>query len=100
MQTHNPYHDNMENKEPMLSQDRDHTEWLNLDFDEFSEQQILEHMQSNPLGRLLQMIASLPEVRREKVLRARREIREDETVLESRLDIALDRVLEELILED
>ena len=84
----------------MVSKNTDQFDWLNLDFDEFSEEQIFEHMQSNPLGRLLRMIASLPEVRREKVLRARQEIREDGPELECRLDVALDRVLEELILED
>ena len=101
MQTHNPFHfNNMENQEPMKPENTDQLEWLNLDFEEFSEQQLFEHMQSNPLGRLLRLIASLPEVRREKVLQARRQIRENGRELENRLDLALDRVLEELIFDD
>ena len=75
-------------------------DWLNLEFEDLSEQQLFEHMQCNPLGRLLQLIASLPEVRREKGLHARRQIQEDGPELENRLDLAMDRILEELILED
>jgi len=97
----NPFHyNNMENREPRASENIDQLEWLNLDFEEFSEQQLFEHMQSNPLGRLLQLIASLPEVRREKVLQARQQIRENGHELENRLDAAMDRVLEELIFEE
>jgi len=46
------------------------------------------------------LIASLPEVRREKVLHARQQIRENGPELENRLDAAMDRVLEELIFEE
>ena len=101
MQTHDPYQSNyMEHRDPMAAENADRLEWLNLDFEEFSEQQLFEHMQCNPLGRLLQLIASLPEVRRDKVLRARRQIQEDGPDMENRLDLALDRVLEELIVDD
>jgi len=48
----------------------------------------------------LRLIASLPEVRKDKVLRARREIRDNTQEIDSRLDLALDRVLEELIMEE
>lgn len=84
----------------MTPENTDSFDWLTLDFEDFSEQQLFEHMQSNPLGRLLQLIARLPEVRREKVLHARRQIRENSPELENRLDLALDRILEELILEE
>lgn len=101
MQTHNHSHtNNMENREPMTSEPIDQTEWLNLDVEEFSNQQLFEHMQSNPLGRLLRLIASLPEVRKDKVLRARRQIQENGPEMDNRLDLALDRVLEELILDE
>lgn len=101
MNTHNPFQtNNMKNREPMMPQQTDQTEWLSMELEEFSEQQLFEHMQSNPLGRLLRLIASLPEVRRDKVLRARREIQENGAEMDSRLDAALDRVLEELIMED
>lgn len=75
-------------------------EWMNLDVDELLQEPLLEHLQANPIGRLLQIIASLPEVRQEKVLRARREIAENKLDMERRLDAALDRILEELIIEE
>ncbi len=100
MQTHDPFQSNMENTELTASQQNDRVQWLDMDLEEFSDQQLFEHMQSNPLGRLLRLIASLPEVRKDKVLRARREIRENASEMDNRLDAALDRVLEELIMED
>lgn len=75
-------------------------EWMNLDLDELLQEPLLEHLQANPIGRLLQLIASLPEVRQEKVLRARREIAENNLDMDRRLDAALDRILEELIIEE
>lgn len=100
MQTHNPFQSQyLENRE-LVGENTEQLQWLNFEFEEFSEQQLWEHIQSNPLGRLLHLIASLPEVRRDKVLRARRQIRENSPELENRLDVALDRVLEELIAEE
>ncbi|MEJ5260629.1 MAG: hypothetical protein WHS88_10620 [Anaerohalosphaeraceae bacterium] len=75
-------------------------EWMNLDLDELLGEPTLEHLQANPIGRLLQLIASLPEVRQEKVLRARREIAENNLDMDRRLDAALDRILEELIIDE
>lgn len=101
MNTHNSFQtNNMKSRELMMPQQTDQTDWLSMELEEFSEKQLFEHMQSNPLGRLLRLIASLPEVRRDKVLRARREIQENGSEMDSRLDAALDRVLEELIMED
>jgi hypothetical protein len=54
-------------------------------------------MQCSPLGRLLKVISALPEVRAEKVEYARRQIAQPDECLETRMDLALDRVLEELI---
>ena len=59
-------------------------------------EQILENIHSTPLGQVLKKIASLPEIRREKVLNLRREITEGRYDLTERLDLALDRVLEDL----
>ena len=100
MQTHDLFHSNMENREQKNVENTDRIDWLDLDMEEFSDQQLFEHMRSNPLGRLLRLIGTLPEVRREKVQRARQEIRRNGPEMEDRLDLALDRVLEELILED
>ena len=58
----------------MASENTKQASWLDFECEEFSEDQLFEHMRSNPIGRLLGLIASMPEVRREKVLRARHEI--------------------------
>ena len=59
-------------------------------------EQILENINTTPLGQVLKKIASLPEVRQEKVLHLRRQITEGRYNLSERLDIALDKVLEDL----
>ena len=57
-------------------------------------EQILENMHTTPIGRVLRKIASLPEVRREKILDVRRQLTEGRYDLSERLDIAIDKVLE------
>jgi hypothetical protein len=59
-------------------------------------EQILDNIQSTPLGVVLKRIASLPEVRRKKVLRVRRQITQGRYDLAERLDLALEKVLEDL----
>jgi len=68
-----------------LSQDRD-----------FLMEQILENIHRTPLGRVLRQVASLPDVRREKILNVRRQITEGRYDLTERLDLALEKVLEDL----
>jgi hypothetical protein len=60
-------------------------------------EQILENVNSTPLGQVLKRISSLPEVRQEKVLNIRTEITKDNYGVNDRLDTAIDRVLEELV---
>ena len=57
-------------------------------------EQILENMHTTPIGQVLRKIASLPEVRQEKVLDVRRQLTEGRYDLNERLDIAIDKVLE------
>jgi hypothetical protein len=59
-------------------------------------EQILESIDTTPIGRVLKQIASLPELRREKILRLRRQITEGRYDVKERLDLALDKVLEDL----
>ena len=59
-------------------------------------EQILESINNTPIGQVLKRIASLPEVRKEKVLDLRRKITEGEYDLTERLDIAVDKFLEKL----
>ena len=57
---------------------------------------ILENINSTPIGKVLKRIASLPETRRGKVLSVRRQITEGTYDITDRLDLALDKVLEDL----
>lgn len=63
------------------------------------QETVLDHLQDNPLGHLLKLLSTLPEIREEKVFQARRQIHQQDSQLDQRLDLALDRVLEELISE-
>jgi negative regulator of flagellin synthesis FlgM len=67
---------------------------IDLDQDVLMEQ-ILENINTTPIGRVLKKISMLPDVRREKVLDLRRQLTEGNYNLTDRLDVALDRVLEE-----
>ncbi len=68
---------------------------LSLDKDLVMEQ-ILENISTTPIGQVLKKIASLPEVRREKVLDVRRRLTEGKYEINERLDIALEKVLGDL----
>ena len=75
---------------------------MDLSFLEETETDVLverlfNSMQCSPLGKLLKVISTLPEVRMEKVEHARRQVQLSDECLESKMDLALDRVLEELI---
>jgi Mg2+/Co2+ transporter CorC len=64
--------------------------------DDLLMEQILENMNSTPIGQVLKTIAVLPEVSRQKVLRVRREITEGKYNINERLDLALEKVLDDL----
>ena len=59
-------------------------------------EQILENINNTPIGQVLKRIATLPEVRKEKVLDLRQRLSQGEYQVNERLDAALDRVLEDL----
>lgn len=65
-----------------------------------SAAQVLDTIHSTPLGRLLRMIGSLPEIRHEKVCDVRQQIDYGQYNLSENLDLALDRVLEEFVAEN
>jgi hypothetical protein len=79
--------------------DRTDLSFLEEETDMLTEKLLLS-MQSSPLSRLLTAISTLPEVRVEKVERARRQINQPEECWDTKIDLALDRVLEELIIEE
>jgi len=56
----------------------------------------LENLNTTPIGQVLKKISSLPEVRKEKILDVRQQLTEGKYALNEHLDVALDRVLEEL----
>jgi hypothetical protein len=65
--------------------------------DDLIMEHILENINATPIGQVLKKIASLPEVRQRKILRVRRELTEGHYDINKRLDVALDKVLEDLI---
>lgn len=88
---------NFDSDDHLKSQDRwsdPFNEGLAADKDLLMEQ-ILENINNTPIGQVLKKIASLPEVRRDKVLDVRRQLNAGKYDLNQRLDVALDRVLEE-----
>ena len=64
--------------------------------DDIIMEKILENLNTTPIGQVLKKIASLPEIRKDKVLSVRRQLTDGKYDLNERLDIALDRVLEDL----
>ena len=70
-------------------------EGLTADQDLLMEQ-ILDNINTTPIGRVLKRIASLPEVRKEKVLDVRQQLSRGKYRVNERLDVALDKVLEDL----
>ena len=63
---------------------------------DFIMEQILENLNTTPIGKVLKKIASLPDGRREKVLDVRQQLTEGRYELNEYLDVALDKVLEDL----
>ncbi len=64
-----------------------------------SQAQIEDNLCNTPLGRMLGIISQLPEIRYEKVERIRSEIHSGRYDLKENLDAALDKVLDEIIVE-
>ena len=64
--------------------------------DDLDMEDILHNLNSTPLGQVLQRIASMPDVRCEKVLEVRHSISKGQYELNERLDRVLERVLEDL----
>ena len=59
-------------------------------------EEILENINKTHIGKILKRIASLPEMRRQKILNVRKRLSEGQYELNERLDVALDKVLEDL----
>ena len=64
--------------------------------DDLLMEQILDNMNSTPIGQVLKQIASLPDSSRQKVLRVRRQLTEGRYDLNEHLDVALEKVLDDL----
>lgn len=61
---------------------------------------LFETESSTPLGQLLKLIGSLPEIRHDKVHGVRRQIDHGDYDISTNLDAALDKVLEEFLADD
>jgi hypothetical protein len=59
-------------------------------------EQILENLNTTPIGKVLKKIASLPDGRKDKVLDVRQQLTEGKYEFNEYLDVALDKVLEDL----
>lgn len=66
---------------------------------ELFDSTIIDTINSSPVGRLLKLIGSLPEIRQEKVEKLRGQIDQQDYQIDDNLDVALDRVIEELLVE-
>jgi hypothetical protein len=86
------------NSESQVPSDRAdfNTESLSSD-DDLVMEHILDNINTTPIGQLLKKIAELPEVRQQKILRVRRELNSGRYDMNQRLDVALDKVLEDII---
>jgi len=87
------YDDFLDNRNPPADSTQEQD--LSADQDLVMEQ-ILENINTTPIGQVLKKIASLPEIRRQKVLDVRQRLTAGDYELNERLDIALDKVLEDL----
>jgi hypothetical protein len=63
---------------------------------DFIMEQILENLNTTPIGKVLKKIASLPDGRKDKVLDVRKQLTEGKYEFNEYLDVALDKVLEDL----
>ena len=61
------------------------------------EKELFGDTNSTPLGQLLEMIGSLPEIRQEKVYNVRDRLDTERYDMDHTLDSAIDKVLEELL---
>ncbi|HSV27772.1 MAG TPA: flagellar biosynthesis anti-sigma factor FlgM [Sedimentisphaerales bacterium] len=59
---------------------------------------ILSNINNTPVGRLLKVIAALPEIRQEKVDQVKFKLSNGTYNLDDNLDVALDAILEELMM--
>jgi hypothetical protein len=64
--------------------------------DDLLMEQILENMNSTPIGQVLKTIASLPDSSRQKVLRVRKQLTQGKYDFDEHLDVALEKVLHDL----
>ncbi len=63
---------------------------------DFIMEQILENLNTTPIGKVLKKIALLPDGRKDKVLNVRQQLTEGKYEFNEYLDVALDKVLEDL----
>ena len=64
--------------------------------DDLLMEQILDNMNTTPIGQVLKKIACLPGINKQKVLNVRRQLTQGRYDLNERLDMALEKVLDDL----
>jgi hypothetical protein len=81
-----------------LSSPNNRLEKLNS-INDLKTEELLQAGAKTPLGQLLEKVSKLPEVRFEKVSTVRRQICLGKYQLDEKLDITIDKILEELFVE-
>ena len=59
-------------------------------------EEIINNLNNTPVGQVLKKLAALPEVRQQKVLNVRQQLTSGNYDLSERLDVVLDKVIEDL----
>ena len=93
-----PNHELTDHKPQPYAVEQFHRQLLNQ-CDPVDDEQF-EADSTTPLGQLLKLIGSLPEIRHDKVHSVKRQINHGDYDISSNLDAALDKVLEEFLTDD
>lgn len=91
----NSYNQNFSDSFESLYTDSDNQQQQLDSLDNLAEE-ILDNLNSTPLGNVLLKIASMPEIRKDKVLAVRRKITEGSYDINQRIDTVVEKVLNEL----
>jgi len=59
-------------------------------------EKILDNINNTPIGQVLKKVAGLPEVRRDKILGVRKQLTKGDYSISERLNLALDKVIDDL----
>lgn len=95
---HDPINNDLHKRFLLTPQDKaENFDLQSSSVDELLSEKIMDNIHNTSLGRLLGIIAAMPEIRQEKVDQGKRLLSRQDTELDQELDAAMDRILEELL---